>query len=211
MAGVFNNAVLTQKGIALLAKAQGGLCSIVLTKAATGDGSYTDGEDISQQTELKNKIQEFNLETVTVWDTNNVLVKFIITNYIDSSHILTTGYYVKELGIYATDPDEGTILYAIATAVTDQWDYMPAYDNLLPQKIIVDMLTKVVNADDVTVIMPNREYLYDEDNGDEYELGIKSGEVYYKKEGTNVKTFLQVKLPFQIEIDSNDNGINIIY
>ena len=41
MAGIFNKAVLTQKGLALLAKAGGGLCTIVLTKAATGDGSYT--------------------------------------------------------------------------------------------------------------------------------------------------------------------------
>lgn len=39
MAGVFKEAVLTAKGIALLAKAQAGRCTIKLTKAATGDGS----------------------------------------------------------------------------------------------------------------------------------------------------------------------------
>ena len=44
MAGVFKEAVLTAKGIALLAKAQAGRCTIKLTKAATGDGSYSDGE-----------------------------------------------------------------------------------------------------------------------------------------------------------------------
>lgn len=38
MAGVFKEAVLTAKGIALLAKAQAGRCTIKLTKAATGDG-----------------------------------------------------------------------------------------------------------------------------------------------------------------------------
>ena len=41
MAGVFKEAVLTAKGIALLAKAQAGRCTIKLTKAATGDGSYS--------------------------------------------------------------------------------------------------------------------------------------------------------------------------
>lgn len=181
MAGVFHEAALTQKGIALLAKAQGGLTTIVLTKAAAGDGSYTDGEDISQQTELKSKKQEFSLETVTVWNTTNVLVKWIITNYIDSLHYLSQGYYVKEIGIYATDPDEGEILYAIATAVTNQWDYMPSYNNLIPSRIIIDMLCEVNNADDVSVEMPNRMYLYDEDTGDKYELGIKNGLMYYEQ------------------------------
>ena len=181
MGDVFNNAVLTQKGIALLAKAQGGLTTIVLTKAAAGDGSYSEGEDISQQTELKSKKQEFSLETVTVWNTTNVLVKWVITNYIDSLHILNQGYYVKEIGIYATDPDEGEILYAIATAITNQWDYMPSYNNLAPSRITIDMLCEVNNADDVTVEMPNHMYLYDEDTGDKYQLGIKNGLMYYKQ------------------------------
>lgn len=181
MAGVFHNAVLTQKGRALLAKAQGGLTTITLTKAAAGDGSYSAEEDISQQTELKSKKQEFSLQTVTVWDTTNVLVKWIITNYIDSLHTLAEGYYVKEIGIYATDPDDGTILYAIATAVDDQWDYMPEYDGHIASKIVIDMMAEVDNADDVTVEMPNHMYLYDEDTGDKYQLGIKNGLMYYKK------------------------------
>ena len=173
MAGVFHNAVLTQKGRALLAKAQGGLTTITLTKAAAGDGSYSAEEDISQQTELKSKKQEFSLQTVTVWDATNVLVKWIITNYIDSLHTLAEGYYVKEIGIYATDPDDGTILYAIATAVDDQWH--------IASKIVIDMMAEVDNADDVTVEMPNRMYLYDEATGDKYQLGIKNGLMYYKK------------------------------
>ena len=41
MAGVFQEAVLTAKGIALLAKAQAGRCTIKLTKAAAGNGSST--------------------------------------------------------------------------------------------------------------------------------------------------------------------------
>ena len=50
MAGVFKEAVLTAKGIALLAKAQAGRCTIKLTKAATGDGSYSDGEALTNRT-----------------------------------------------------------------------------------------------------------------------------------------------------------------
>ena len=64
MAGVFKEAVLTAKGIALLAKAQAGRCTIKLTKAATGDGSYSDGEALTNRTALKSKKQEFALITV---------------------------------------------------------------------------------------------------------------------------------------------------
>ena len=62
MAGVFKEAVLTAKGIALLAKAQAGRCTIKLTKAATGDGSYSDGEALTNRTALKSKKQEFRTD-----------------------------------------------------------------------------------------------------------------------------------------------------
>ena len=84
MAGVFKEAVLTAKGIALLAKAQAGRCTIKLTKAATGDGSYSDGEALTNRTVLKSKKQEFALITVTTQNQSNVYVKFIITNKQDT-------------------------------------------------------------------------------------------------------------------------------
>ena len=54
MAGVFNEAVLTQKGIALLAKAQGGLCTISLVKA--------DHADEFKKTIAKAYKKEFNID-----------------------------------------------------------------------------------------------------------------------------------------------------
>ncbi|MBE6014706.1 MAG: phage tail protein [Lachnospiraceae bacterium] len=181
MAGVFNEAVLTEKGIALLAKAQAGLTTITLTKAASGDGSYTEGEDISKQTALKSQKQEFSINTVMVQNVSNVFVKFIITNYKSETEYLTHGYYVKEIGLFATDPDEGEILYAIATAVTDQWDYLPAYNDLLPSTITIEMLTEVANADTVTIEAPNKMYLYDDTTGDKYVLGVENGLLYYEE------------------------------
>ena len=181
MAGVFNEAVLTTKGIALLAKAQANICAIQFTRAVTGNGSYSSGEDLTGRTALKSQKQTFNLNTVTVKNNTNVFVKFIVTNYKSSIDYLTQGYYVTEIGLYAMDPDEGEILYAIATAVTDQWDYMPSYNNLIPAKITIDMLAEVVNADTVTIEAPNEMYLYDENTGDKYVLGIQNGLLYYEE------------------------------
>lgn len=181
MAGVFQDSKLTRKGIALLAKAQAGKCTIKLTKAAAGDGSYGPGEDLSERTALKAQKQTFPLTTVTVQNQTNVYVKFIMTNKQDSGN-LKNGYYVKEIGIFAQDPDEGEILYAIAIGVDNQWDYMPAYNDLLPATITVDFLTEVSNADTVTIEMPNRTYLYDESTGEKYILGVKDGLLYIQKE-----------------------------
>ena len=181
MAGVFNQAVLTTKGIALLAKAQAGRCTINLTKAVSGNGTYTAGEDLASRTALKNKMQEFSINTVIVQNRTNVYVKFIITNYPDAQHALATGYYVREIGLYATDPDEGEILYAIATAVQDQWDYMPSYNNLLPSTITIEMLTEVANASTVTIEAPNKMYLYDDNTGDKYKLGVEDGILYFEE------------------------------
>ncbi len=180
MAGIFNEAVLTTKGIALLAKAQAGRCAISLTKAQTGDGSYTAGEDLKARTALKSQKQTFPLNTVRTQNQTNVYVKFIITNKQDGGN-LTQGYYVKEVGLFATDPDEGEILYAIATAVQNQWDYMPSYNNLLPSTITLEFLTEVANAANVTIVAPNQMYLYDTETGDKYVLGIENGKMFYEE------------------------------
>ena len=181
MAGIFQSSVLTKKGIALLAKAQTGRCAITLTKAAAGDGTHILGEDLTACTDLKAKKQTFPLTTVTTQNLTNVFVKFIMANKQESGSLLH-GYYVKEIGIYANDPDEGEILYAIAIGVENQWDYMPAYNELLPSTITVDFLVEVSNADTVTIQMPNRLYLYDDSTGKKYGFGIENGLFYYEEE-----------------------------
>ena len=180
MAGIFNEAVLTTKGIALLAKAQAGRCAIKLTKAETGSGSYARGEDLKARTALKSRMQTFPLNTVRTQNATNVYVKFIITNKQEGGN-LAQGYYVKEVGLFATDPDEGEILYAIATAVENQWDYMPSYNNLLPSTITLEFLTEVSNAENMTIVAPNETFLYDKATGDKYVLGIENGLIFYEE------------------------------
>ena len=162
MAGIFKESVLTKKGIALLAKAQAGRCAIKLTKAAAGDGSYTSGEDLTTRTALKSQKQTFPLTTTTVQNATNVFVKFIMSNHQDSGD-LKNGYYVKEIG------------------ETDQWDYMPAFNDLLPSTITIDILLEVSNATDVTIQMPNKQYAYDDTTGKKYIIGIDNGLIYFQE------------------------------
>lgn len=143
-----NSAVLTAQGIALLAKAQAGRTNIRFTKAATGDGSYLVGESLVERKILKAQKQVFPISTISIVNSATVYLKFIISNKQPSGN-LAAGYYVKEIGIFAHDPNEGEILYAIATAVINQWDYLPAYNDLLPSTITIEFYTEVNNAETV--------------------------------------------------------------
>lgn len=181
MAGLFQSAQLTQKGIALLAKAQGGRCAINLTKAASGNGTYSSGEVINTRTALKSQKQTQPIESVKIQNQTNVNVKFVITNHPAGGPDLANGYYVTEIGLFATDPDEGEILFAIAIGTPNQYDYMPAYNDLVPSTITVNFLTEVDNADTVTFEVPDNRYFYDQTTGDAYIIGIDNGLLYYEE------------------------------
>ena len=185
MAGLFKEAVLTKKGIALLAKVQANGAKIELTKAVSGDGSYSTSEDLTARTSLKSQKQEFKFAAVKRQNETNVFIKFLITNKQNGGN-LANGYYIKEVGIYAKDPNEGEILYAIAIANENQWDYLPAYSDLLPSTITVNFLIEVSNADTVVIKMEAPKQvstlvLADDDTGAKYKLGIKNGAFYYEE------------------------------
>lgn len=146
----FNAAALTKKGIRLLAKTQAGQTGIQFTKAVSGSGSYASDEPLIDKEALKDQKQEFPIDKLSVINDTTVSIRFSITNQQESGN-LTEGYYVKEVGLFAVDSDEGEVLYAIATAVEDQWDYMPAYNSLMPAYITVEFYAEVSNAANVTI------------------------------------------------------------
>lgn len=147
----FKEAVLTQKGIALLAKAQAENATIQIAKAVTGSGVYEEGEDISARTSLKSPKQEFAPTTILRQNETNVFVQFSITNNPPGGVPLANGYYVTEIGLTAIDPDEGEILYSLAVGDPEKSDYLPAYNNLLPAVIGVDFLIEVSNSENVSI------------------------------------------------------------
>ena len=115
----WQGAILTNKGRSLQAKVEGGLCQLALTKLKTGDGTLAPGQTLEALTDLVSPKQNIGISAVVV-DENQpgvVYVKGILSNA-----SLTTGYMVKELGLFATDPDDGEILYAVT--VDSNPDYL---------------------------------------------------------------------------------------
>lgn len=155
----FNRAIITDKGLALNTKANNGECSIVFTKAASGSGTYEEGYDFTQCTSLKEQKQTFSFNKKTKQSNRTVMLRTILTN-----EGLLEGYYINEFGIFATDPDEGEILYSIATAVSGQAEYMPVKaTGAAPSTSTIESYVSVSNADSVTIEVSQGAYALQED------------------------------------------------
>lgn len=146
----WNPSKLTTKGKALLAKAQAGKCTIKITKAQTGSGQYSSGEATDTRTSLKTPVQTLPIHSKEIQNGSTLVLKIAITNKTSDTDYLRSGYEIREFGIFAQDPDDGEILYSIATASVS--DYMPAYNGVIPSVISMSYYLEVANASSVTIV-----------------------------------------------------------
>ena len=140
---VFSNTIITKKGHALVAKGMTGE-QINFTKVRTSDYDYLSSTNFENLTVLGSIKQTVDISEISVENESTVRVKAVILNT-----TLTNGYYFKNVGLYATDPDEGEILFSITTATTA--DFMPAYNGVNTSILTVDLLTTVSNSGNVNL------------------------------------------------------------
>ncbi|MCP4163633.1 MAG: hypothetical protein GY760_26540 [Deltaproteobacteria bacterium] len=142
---------ITTAGKALIAKAQTGT-TINFTKAKLGKGDLLQNESPLEFTDLKEaEATEVNiLYKEYLSETGNVRITLTYSN-----EGLVTGYYVKEVGLFANDPDVGEILFLYC--YSSDADYLPP-DSLDPIFVepVINLIIKVDNATDVTAnILPS--------------------------------------------------------
>ena len=113
----WNGLQLTNKGIALQAKVQAGE-ELVITKLKLGSGVVPSSTDIKTLTDLITPEQNLGIGGKEAVD-DYCKISSTITNT-----ELEAGYYVRELGVFAQDPDVGEILYMYTTDGAP--DYLPA-------------------------------------------------------------------------------------
>ena len=118
----FNGMELTTAGRNLIAKAIAGQ-PLKFTRAWAGDGTLTEDSDIDSMTGLINPVREM------------IIGKIEITEHTGISHVkvsmsnkeLASGFFLREVGLFAQDPDSGEeVLYSYANAGNTA-DYIPAY------------------------------------------------------------------------------------
>lgn len=96
--------ILTRAGAAMLAKTPIG-SEIPVTKWRIGTGKLPDGEDPRDRTQLVAPLRELPIASVKN-DGNQCLIKGQLVN------TEMDAFTWRETGLYATDPDDGEILYA---------------------------------------------------------------------------------------------------
>ena len=177
---------LTEKGRLLLAKVQGGRGNIQITKFASGSGIYTEDEDYTKQTDLKERQQEFAITSKTIENDDSIVLEVNMTNYLDDETVLENGYKIREMAFFAEDPDDGEICYCIMVGTDDLlMDYMPAYDGIIPVVITNYFHIKVANADQVEITVAGGEKVNSQEGADG--LRIYGGKMQYLDSGGSWK------------------------
>ena len=140
----WQTAVVTDKGKALIAKVTAGTTQLNITRAAIGRGNPS---NLVQATALANAIGAAEIIT-KVAKNNTTTVAVRITNAAFSQ--LES---ISELGLFATDPDEGEILFCVM--VDSNPDQVQAASNSTLVAKTITMGIGYDNADNVTVVLSN--------------------------------------------------------
>lgn len=114
----WNGTLLTAKGRALQAKVEAG-ATMTITKLKIGDGTMGGGQTVDALTDLLAPKKNLVISALTPLESGVCKITAVVTN-----SGLTAGFYVRELGVFAQDPDLGEILYAYTADGSP--DYLPA-------------------------------------------------------------------------------------
>jgi len=193
----FNDATMTNAGAALLAKATAGECIIEFARLAVGNGSYSTAEkaiaSLQERTALKSERNSYAFSDKTRVGEYALKLTALITNQdpVTQEALVTEGYYINEMGVYAKEKDgdsDTEVLFSIVTTSGSTGDFMPPYSGLSPAQITQDYYVTVNNSAQVYVstsgaalLAEDANKIMDDTTGIKYRLGIDSGKLYYQE------------------------------
>ena len=139
----FKKIVITKKGQALMAKMLSGTGNVEFTKVSISDTTYTDAqlETLATMTGIK---QSTLISKITRVNDVSVKLESAITNA-----ELKTGYYMRTVGVYANDPQDGEILYGVMIASVAGW--MPPFNGIGASSAMFNLYVTVGNSGNVSV------------------------------------------------------------
>lgn len=141
----FPTMTLTNAGQALQTKVQAG-ATLTFTRIALGDGQLN-GRPISPLTALISQKASVEVDSVRVVDDSTAQASGFFSNA-----DITTGFWWRETGLFAQDPDNGEILYGYTNA-GDAGDYIPTVEDTRIEKYIFCSIA-VANATTVDITIP---------------------------------------------------------
>lgn len=138
----FGGLFITNVGRALQLKAQTGV-QLNFTRMAVGNGELG-SNIIADLRDMKNEIKSLSIDRLQVLTDNKAIVSSTLSN-----QNLQSGFYFREVGVFAEDPDEGEILYCYGNA-GDNAEYIPGGGGADVIEKIIEILTIIGNAENVT-------------------------------------------------------------
>lgn len=147
----FGGLILTNKGRALQAKAQSGV-PLVYTRIAIGDGNLA-GQQITNLTNLINLKKSLPITDISIQPGYDATIHSYLSN-----GDITTGFFFRELGLFATDPTEGEILYSYGNSGAGA-EYIPSGGGPDIVEKFINAVAIVGNAANVSAII-NESLIY---------------------------------------------------
>lgn len=158
---------LTNVGLAVEYKAQGGK-QLQFSKFSLGDGTYTG--DVTVLTALVNKIIDVDVARLNVQTTDNK--KIIVGFNLDNSEI-TTGFYLREIGLYAKDPDTNEDVLMFYGNAGDTADYIAPGTGSNISETIVDLEINLSNATNITAVIDSTLTLVTKDEFENFKYDVE--------------------------------------
>ncbi len=137
----FPGLVLTQNGRDLQSKAQIG-AALTFSRVALGDGETSAPDAMAA---LDNERLSLSIQDFEVIGDGTSRMRVIMTN-----EALDNGFFVRELGVFAEDPDTGEEQLYSYTNAGEQPDFLPAGGGATLVENVFDLYTVVGNAQNVT-------------------------------------------------------------
>ena len=174
----FNGFILTEKGRELLAKGLSGE-TITFTKMAIGDGISLTSE--RERTALVNQITTLPILNINAKGNGTCEISALLTN-----KSVTTGFYIKELGIFAHGNDNVEILYAYNISTSP--DFVPPFSaNNVVEIEYVDTIIVDQVANITAVIDPSITYITKKYADENYLVSSRLAEILGLQFGGNIQ------------------------
>ncbi|WP_052759698.1 phage tail-collar fiber domain-containing protein [Paenibacillus sp. DMB20] len=143
--GAFGGFIQTNKGRNLQAKAEAGTL-LKFTRMGVGDGQLG-GQSIPSLNKLIHETMSLPITRLKPQLPAQAIVGAVLSN-----QDVTTGFYFRELGIFAQDPDEGEILYAYGNSGSGA-EYIPPAGTADIIEKTIDMIVTFGQAQNVSAVI----------------------------------------------------------
>ncbi|EGJ51826.1 phage tail protein [Desulfocurvibacter africanus] len=142
----FSGLVLTRAGADLQDKIATRGVTLTFTRAALGDGMWLQGLDPTSLTALVSEKQSLPIQGLADTGQGQHTLSLLVDNT-----GLATGFMLRELGVFASDPDLGEILYQVSSASNP--DYLPPDGGATHIEMSLDLHVVTGSASSVTAII----------------------------------------------------------